>query len=137
MRLLHMYHETIWMLDVYFFLNLSIEKGCLYIHLMYSPTHGCCRGNNHPDRSVSSNMSKCFFIIYSLHLRESSSNKSHFVPLDALVNYVFDLLDPFGSHYKLPLRSWNNIPHIILQDGLILLHHGISPYWTTSFLLIT
>ena len=39
-----------------------------------------------------------------------------------------DLVDPFGSHCKLPLRSWNNIPHIILHDGLILLHHDISPY---------
>jgi hypothetical protein len=137
MRLLLMYHETIGLLDVYFFLNLSIEKGCLYIHLMYSLTHGCCRGNNHTDRSVLRNMSKCLLIIYSLHLRESSSNKSHFVPLDAPVNYVFDLVDLFGSHCKLPLRSQNNIPHIILHDGLILFHHDISPYWMTSCLLIT
>jgi hypothetical protein len=137
MRLLLMYHETIWLLDVYFFLNLSIEKCCLYIHLMYSPTHGCYRGNNHPDRSVSSNKNKCILIIYSLHLRESSSNKSRFVPLDAPISYMFDLIDSFGSHYRLPFRSRNNIPHIILHDGLILLHHGISPYWMTSCFLIT
>ena len=75
-------------------------------------------------------------IIYSLYMRESSSNKYHFVPLDAPINYVFDLVDPFGSHYRLPFRSQNNIPHIILHDGLILLHHDISPYWMTSCLLI-
>jgi hypothetical protein len=34
MRLLLMYHEINWMLDVHFFLNLSMEKGCLRIHLM-------------------------------------------------------------------------------------------------------
>jgi hypothetical protein len=34
---------------------------------------------------------------------------------------MFDLVDPFGSHCKLPSRSGNNIPHIILHDGLILL----------------
>jgi hypothetical protein len=137
MRLHLMYHETIWLLDVYFFLNISIEKGCLYIHLMYSLTHGCCKGNNHLDRSVSRNMRKCLLIIYSLHLRESSSNKSCFVSLDSPVNYVFDLVDPFGSHYRLPLRSRNNIPHIILHDVLILLHHDIPPYWMTSCLFIT
>jgi hypothetical protein len=130
-----MYHETVWLLDVYLFLNLSIEKCCLYIHPMYSLTHGCCRGNNHLDRSVSSNKSKCLLIIYSLYLRESSSNKSRFVPLDAPVNCVFDLVDPFGSHYRLPFMSRNNISHIILHDGLILLHHGISSYWMTSCLL--
>jgi hypothetical protein len=105
MRLLLLYHKTINLLDVYFFLNLSIEKGCLYIHLMYSLTLGCCRGNNHTDRSVLSNMSKCLLIIYSLHLRESSSNKSHFVPLDAPVNYVFDLVDLFGSQQTSPQVS--------------------------------
>jgi hypothetical protein len=125
------------MLDVYFFLNISIEKGCIYMHMMYSLTHGCCRVNNNPDRSVSSNMRTCLIIIYSLHMRESSTNKSRFVPLDAPVNYVFDFLYPFGIHYRLPLRSRNNIPHIILHDGLIVLHHEISPYWMTSFLLVT
>jgi hypothetical protein len=134
MRLL-MYCKTIWLLDVYLFLNISIQKGCIYIHLMYSLTHGCYRGNNHSDRCVSSNRSKCF-IIYSLHLRESSSNKSHFLPLDAPVNCVFNILYPFGSHYRLPLKSQKNIPHIILHVGLILLHHDISPYWMTSFLPI-
>ena len=42
--------------------------------------------------------------------------------------------------WKLLLTSlWspNDLPHIILHDGLILLHHGISPYCMTSCLLIT
>jgi hypothetical protein len=128
MILLLMYHKTIWLLDVYFFLNLSIQKGCLYIHLMYSLTHGWCRGNNHPDRSVSKNKRKCLLIIYSPHLRESSSKKYFFVPLDAPANCVFDLVDTFGGHYRLPLMSQNNIPHIILHDVSILLHHDISPF---------
>jgi hypothetical protein len=50
---------------------------------------------------------------------------------------MFDLIDTFGSHYRLPFMSQNNIPHIIIYDGLILLHHGISPYWLTRCLLIT
>jgi hypothetical protein len=89
------------------------------------------------DRIVSSNRNKCLLIIYSLYMRESSRNKSQFLILDAPISYVFDLIDPLGSHYRLPLRSQNNIPHIILHDGIILLHHGISPYWLTICLLIT
>jgi hypothetical protein len=125
-----------WLLDVYFFLNLSIEKGCLYIHLMYSPTDGCCRGNNHLDRSVSSNMRKCLLIIYSLHLRESSSNKYHLC-LSMLPSTVCLIFRSIWKSLQTSLRSQNNIPHIILHDGLILLHHDISPYWMTSCLLIT
>ena len=50
---------------------------------------------------------------------------------------MLDLVDPFGGHHKLPLRYWDNIPHIILRDGRILLHHGISPSLLVSDLLIT
>ena len=57
--------------------------------------------------------------------------------LDASICCMLDLVDPFGGHHKLPLRSRNNIPHIILHDGLILLHHGISPNLLVSGLLIT
>ena len=56
--------------------------------------------------------------------------------LDASICCMLDLVDPFGGHHKLPLRSWNNILHIILHDGLILLHHGISPSLLVSGLLI-
>ena len=117
MRLLLMYHGTIWLLDVYFFLNLSIEKGCLYIHLMYSLTHGCCRGNNHPDRSVSSKRRRCLLIIYSLHLRESSSNKSCFMPHNAPINCVFDLVDPYGGHTDVPsgLRTISHTSFFVMD----------------------
>ena len=57
--------------------------------------------------------------------------------LDASIYNMLDLLDPFGGHHKLPLRSQNNIPHMILHDGLILLHHGISPNLLVSALVKT
>jgi hypothetical protein len=50
---------------------------------------------------------------------------------------MFDIIDPLGIHHILPFRSQNNIPHNILHDGMILLHHGISLYMPTIFLLIT
>jgi hypothetical protein len=84
-------------------------------------------GNNHTDGSVSGNKRKCLIIIYSLHLRESNSHKYHFVLVDTSINCMFDLIYPLGSHYKIPLWSRNNIPHIILHDGMILLGHGILP----------
>ena len=57
--------------------------------------------------------------------------------LDASICCMPYLVDPFGGYHKVPLRSRNNIPHIILHDGLILLHHGISPNLLISGLLIT
>ena len=57
--------------------------------------------------------------------------------LDVAICCMLDLVDSFEGHHKLPLKSRNNIPHIILHDGLILLHHGISPYLLVSSLLIT
>ena len=33
---------------------------------------------------------------------------------------MFYFVDPLGSHNRLPLRTWNYIPDIILHNGLIL-----------------
>ena len=83
------------------------------------------------DGSVSGYSRKCLLIINSLHLRESFSYKSRFLFLDTSNNAMLYLIDPLGIHYRLPFWSQNNIPYIILQDGLIFLCHGILPYLLT------
>jgi hypothetical protein len=80
---------------------------------------------------------KFLLIIYSLYLRESSSHKYCFVFLDTSISYMFDLIDALGSHYRLPFRSRNNIPHIIFHDGLTIFDHGIFPNLMTCCLSMT
>ena len=89
------------------------------------------------DGSVSIKRRKFLLIIYSLYLREFSSHKYCFVFLDTSISYMFDLIDALGSHYRLPFRSRNNIPHIIFHDGLIIFGHGIFPNLMTCCLSMT
>jgi hypothetical protein len=64
--------------------------------------------------------------IFSYRSR-GDGHKYCFVFLDTSISYMFDLIDALGSHYRLPFRSRNNIPHIIFHDGLIIFDHGIFP----------
>ena len=89
------------------------------------------------DGSVSIKRRKFLLIIYSLYLRESSSHKYFFVFLDTSINYMFDLIDALGSHYRLTFQPRNNIPHIIFHDGLIIFDHGIFPNLMNSCLSMT
>jgi hypothetical protein len=63
-------------------------------------------------------------------LWESSSYRSHFVYLDTFISCMFDLIDPLGSHHRLPFWSWKNISYIILlrYSGIILSWHIAIPY---------
>jgi hypothetical protein len=74
--------------------------------------------------------------IFSYRSR-GDGQKYCFVFLDTSINYMFDLIDALGSHYRLPFRSRNNIPHIIFHNGLIIFDHGIFPNLTTCCLSMT
>jgi hypothetical protein len=45
---------------------------------------------------------------------------------------MLDLADQLGSHYCLPFWSPDHFSHIILHDGLILLHHDILAFLLLS-----
>ena len=67
---------------------------------------------------------------------KNMSHKSHLVFLNTAISYMLDLIDPFGSYHELPFKPRDHLLHIILHDGLILLHHGICPYLLSNSLLI-
>jgi hypothetical protein len=72
---------------------------------------------------------KCLIIDNSLCLREISGFRSHFVFLDTSISCMLDLIDPLGSHHRLPFWSLNNILYIILlrYTGILLLWHLAIP----------
>ena len=49
---------------------------------------------------------------------------------------MLDHIDALGSHHGLPLRSWNNLRHIILHDKLILIHHDILQDLMSCYIIV-
>lgn len=86
--------------------------------------------------SVPGDLSESLFVVHSLLLGEPSRHKPCFVLLDASICNMLDLVEPPETHHWLPLWSWHNVSYIILHDGGVLLHHGISPYLLVYCLLI-
>ena len=127
MGLLPMNHKALKLLYIHLFLNNTIEERSLHIHLVKSPTHNKSKGDNSSNRGVPDHWSKCLIIIHYLSLRESTCHEPSFVLLDVAIRCMLDFVDSSRSHHRLPLRSRYYLPQIILHDGLVFLHHGISP----------
>ena len=126
MRLPVMCLKTEWLFYIHFLFHCTIQEGSLDIHLVYLPFHYCSQSKYRSDGSVSGYSCKILFIIYPLFLGEATSHKYWFIFLYATICNMLDHVDPLGSHNKLPLWSWYNIPKIILHDWLIFFDYRIS-----------
>lgn len=66
-----------WLVDLNFFLHLSIQKSCLNFQLIQRPTEIRCKRHNYLDRCVSHIQSKGLVIVNFLSLREFLCDKSN------------------------------------------------------------
>ena len=55
------------------------------------------------------------------------SNKPSFIPNNRAIEILFDVKNPFFSHYVLPWAWGNKIPSAILNERIILVLHGLNP----------
>ena len=121
-------NKSLEMLDIYLFLDHTVEEGSFNIHLMQSPSHSLRNNNNSLDESVSSHVRKCLITINSLFMRESSSHKYCLIFFNTSISCMFDLENPLGSYYILLFLFRDHFPHIVFHDGFVFFHYGIIPY---------
>ena len=131
-----MNQKVLELLYVNLFLNKTIEECNIHIHLEKYPSHNKSKRNSNSTRGVPGHWIECLIIIHTLFLRESTCHELIFVLLDASIFHMLDLVDPSRSHHRLPLRSQYYLPQIIIHDGLVILHHGISPCLLVCNILI-
>ena len=64
---------------------------------------------------------------------EVPGKKSCLILLDAPINSLLYLVDPSWSYNLFSHRPWNNLPSIVSDNWVILLHHGIYPCGILGF----
>ena len=93
---------------------LSSYKAFLHLHTWFylscSPTPTGC---------------KYLFVVYALFPWEASCYESFLVFHDAS---IYCMLDMYGRHYRIPLRSRHRILDIIPLDQMVLFDHSLLPF---------
>ena len=121
--------ETLWLLNVHLFLNLPIEEWSLRIHLVDLPLHLSWQCQHQSNRWVPCYGRKGLIAVDPLDLWETTSNKPCLLFLNTTINCLLYLVKSSRTHHWFSLRPWDNIPHIVTNDRVILLYHGINKDW--------
>jgi len=119
--------KTPWLFHIYLLFNVPIDKCSLNVHLMYSPPHLSGNRDDCMNGGVLGYWGESLFIVHSLLLRESMSNKYGPVFVNASIHYMFYFLYPLRADYIFVLGFGYNFPHIILYYGGIFFHHRVLP----------
>ena len=95
-------HQSIMKNDVWDVVPRPEGKSVVTSKWIYKIKHSA---NGSIEKCKASYKCKSFFIIYSFFLGEATSHKYFFMFLYATICSMLDLVDPLGSHNRLPLWS--------------------------------
>jgi hypothetical protein len=71
-----------------------------------------------------------------MNLLKSFGNKPGFVSVDLSIYYALGPIDPYAFDKFPPRRKGNQIPSLVLEEGVVLLLHGGFPKGISSSLAI-
>ena len=105
-------------MHVHFFLEVSIEKSVLNIHLIKRPIANDSHNNKTSDRCKVSNKTKCFLIVSAIFLSKAFGNEASLVSFNRSTSLDLDLVNPPTTYYRLTKRKINNIPSVIFVKDI-------------------
>jgi hypothetical protein len=80
--------------------------------------------------------SKGFIVVNTMNLLKAFDNKPGFVSTDLCIRYTLGPVDPSASNNFSPRRKGNQIPSLVLEEGVVLILHGGFPKGISSSLTI-
>jgi hypothetical protein len=80
--------------------------------------------------------SKGLIIVNTMNLLKAFGNKPGFVSADLSIRCALGPIDPYAYEKFLPRRKGNQIPSLVLKEGVVLLLHGVFPKGISSSLAI-
>jgi hypothetical protein len=80
--------------------------------------------------------SEGLIIVNTMNLLKAFGDKPGFVSADLSIHYALGLVDPYASDKFPPRRKGNQIPSLVLEEGVVLLLHGGFPKGISNSLAI-
>jgi hypothetical protein len=116
--------------------EIIVKKCILHVHLMDFPCLGCRNGKFQSYGIHLLYWSEGLIIDNTMNLLKAFGNKPNFVSVDLSICCTLGLVDPSTSEKFLPRRKGNQIPSLVLKEGVVLLLHGRFPKGISNNLTI-
>jgi hypothetical protein len=124
------------MLHIYLLREIVVKKCILHFHIMDFPSLGCCNGKCQTYGIHLHYWRKCLIIVNAMHLLKSFGNNPGFVSSNLSICCTLGPIDPSASDKFPSRRKGNQIPSLVLEEGVVLLLHGGFPKGISSSLAI-
>jgi hypothetical protein len=116
--------------------EITLKKCILHIHLMDFPSLGCHNGKCHSYGIHLCYWSEGLIIAHTMNLPKAFGNNPGFVYANLSICCALGFIDPSAFDKFPPKRKGNQIPSLVLEDGVVLLLHGGFPKGYSNILSI-
>jgi hypothetical protein len=100
----------------------AVEEGVLDDELVHEPTLGDSQSQHSPDGGRLDYGVEGVIVVHPETLSEPLEDLTSLVPVERAVRLELVVEDPFASDEIGPMRTRNQVPRAVRQQGLILLH---------------
>jgi hypothetical protein len=104
--------------------EITVKKCILHVHLMDFPSLSCRNGKLESYGIHLHYWSEGLIIVNTMNLLKAFGNKPGFASVDLSIYCALGPVDPYASNKFPPRRKVNQIPSLVLQEGVVLLLHG-------------
>jgi hypothetical protein len=116
--------------------EITVKKCILHVHLMDFPSLGCLNGKGQSNGIHLRYWSEGLIIVNTMNLLKAFGDKPGFVSVDLSICCALGPIDPSASNKFPSRRKGNQIPILVLEEGVLLLLHGRFPKGISSNLTI-
>jgi hypothetical protein len=116
--------------------EIVVKKWILHIHLMEFPSFGCHNGKCQSYGIHLRYWSDGLIIVNPMNLLKAFGDKPRFVSTNMSIRCTLIPIEPSASEKFPPGRKGNQIPSLVLEEGVVLLRHGGFPKGISSSLAI-
>ena len=129
-------HEALGLVHVDLLIMIYVNKCILHIHMMDFPSLGCHNGKCQLYGIHLCYWSEGLIIVNTMNLLKSFGDKPGFVYVDLSIHSTLGPVDPSAYDKFPPRRKGNEIPSLVLKEGVVLLLHGRFQKCISSILAI-
>jgi hypothetical protein len=117
-------HKSLGLLHLDLLREITMKKCIIHVHLMDFPSLG---GHNVKGQLNGIHLrywSEGLIIINTMNLLKAFGDKPGFVSIDLFISCALGPIDLYSSDKFPPKRKGNQIPSLVLEEGVVLLLHG-------------
>jgi len=124
--------ETGRMLIVDSLLQVTVKKHILHVKLMNGPATRGSNAEDDTDGGRFNNRAERLDVVDAMALSEATDHSMGLLMSESAVGVEFMLINPFARHNVGTRMSVYKSPIVVVDQGVVLIHHGRPPLWVSE-----